>query len=206
MHTRIKCIVPLLNMNYALYSMSWMARTWNYTCSLHNYSYSHISTFFFFIQIFEEIRSRHISNVFGYLSTQAKTVQSGYEVRLRPLGKNFPKWALKTLLDLPFKESLNTLIIYKYWLFMRGIVDNYCPEVKFTKGAVIFYHSPNIRAVNICFIHPIYRIFSPLPNCKMWKVGYQVPNSIAVAASLKVREMVNTYTHGLVSKHEHGQN
>ena len=59
---------------------------------------------------------------------------------------------------------------------MRGMVENYCPEVKlnpgllftearraevnswpglsFTKGAIIFYHSPNKRAVNICFIHP----------------------------------------------------
>ena len=71
-------------------------------------------------------------------------------------------------------------LIYKYWLPM---VENYCPEVKlnlcllftedrraevnsrpmlsFTEGTIIFYHSPNKRAVNICFIHPIHRFFSP---------------------------------------------
>ena len=66
------------------------------------------------------------------------------------------------------------VIVYKYWLLMRGMVENYCPEMKFnlgllfteahkeevssrprlnfTKGTIIFYHSPNKRAVNICFI------------------------------------------------------
>ena len=58
-------------------------------------------------------------------------------------------------------------------------MENYCPEVKlnpgllftkarraevnsrpglsFTEGSIIFYHSPNKRTVNICFIHPIHR-------------------------------------------------
>ena len=62
-------------------------------------------------------------------------------------------------------------------------MENYCPEVKFnlcllftearraevnsrqrlnfTEGTIIFYHSPNKRAVNICFIHPIHRLYSP---------------------------------------------
>ena len=60
---------------------------------------------------------------------------------------------------------------------MKGIVENYCPEVKlnlgllaevnsrpmlsFTEGTIILYHSPNKRAVNICFIHPIHRFFRP---------------------------------------------
>ena len=104
-------------------------------------------------------------------------------------------------------------------------MENYCPEVKlnlgllfteahsakvnsrpslsFTEGTIIFYHSPNKRAVNICFIHPIHRFFSPYQTVKIFKVGYRVPNSAAVTASSKVREMVKTNTHGSVSKHEH---
>ena len=50
-------------------------------------------------------------------------------------------------------------------------MENYCPEAaraevnsrpksNFTEGTMIFYHSPNERAVNICFIHPIHRLFS----------------------------------------------
>ena len=68
-------------------------------------------------------------------------------------------------------------------MLMRGMVENYCPEVKLnpgilftetrraevnsrpglsvTEGTIIFYHFPNKRAVNICFIHPIHRFFSP---------------------------------------------
>ena len=36
-------------------------------------------------------------------------------------------------------------------------------RLNFTEGTIIFYHSPNKRAVNICFIHPtgIHRFFSP---------------------------------------------
>ena len=70
-------------------------------------------------------------------------------------------------------------------------MENYCPEVKlnlgllfaearraevnsrprlsFTKGTIIFYHSPNKRAVNICFIHPIHRFFSPYRTVKSEK-------------------------------------
>ena len=62
---------------------------------------------------------------------------------------------------------------------MMGMVENYCSDVKFnlgllftkarraevisrprlnsTEGTIIFYHSPNKRAVNICFIHPIHK-------------------------------------------------
>ena len=72
-------------------------------------------------------------------------------------------------------------------------MENYCPEVKlnpgllftearraevnsrpglsFTEGTIIFYHSLNKRAVNICFIHPIHRFFSPYRARKIWKVG-----------------------------------
>ena len=35
------------------------------------------------------------------------------------------------------------------------------PRLSFNKGTIIFYHSPNKRVVNICFIHPIHRFFSP---------------------------------------------
>ena len=70
-------------------------------------------------------------------------------------------------------------------------MENYCPEVKhnlgllftearraevnsrprlsFTEGTIIFYHSPNKRAVNICFIHPIHRFFSPYRTVKSGK-------------------------------------
>ena len=104
-------------------------------------------------------------------------------------------------------------------------MENYCPEVKlnlgllftearraevnsrprlsFTEGTIIFHHSPNKRAVNICFIHPIHRFFSPIRTIKIWKVCYRVPNSAAVIASSRVSEIVKTNTHGLVSKHEH---
>ena len=91
------------------------------------------------------------------------------------------------------KGQQRSNIVYKYWLLMRGMVENYCPEVKlnpgllftearraevnsrpglsFTEGTIIFYHSPNKRAVNICFIHPIHRFFSPYWTHKIWKVG-----------------------------------
>ena len=88
---------------------------------------------------------------------------------------------------------------------MRGI-ENYCPEVKFnlgllftearrprlnfTEGAIIFYHSPTKRAVNICFMHPIHIFFSPYRTVKSGKVGYRVPNLAAVTASLRIREIV----------------
>ena len=38
---------------------------------------------------------------------------------------------------------------------------------------------------------------------KIWKVGYRVPNSAAVTASSRVREIVKNNIHGLVSNHEH---
>ena len=78
------------------------------------------------------------------------------------------------------------------------MVENYCPEVKFnlsllftearraevksrprlnfTEDTIIFYHSPNARAVNICFIHLMDFL-----------AGYRVPNSAGVTASL-IRE------------------
>ena len=31
-------------------------------------------------QVFEEIRDRHFSNVFGFLSAKAKELQAGYDV------------------------------------------------------------------------------------------------------------------------------
>ena len=74
----------------------------------------------------------------------------------------------------------------------RGAEVNSRPRLSFTEGTIIFYHSPNTRAVNICFIHP-----------GIWKVGYRVSNSAAVTASSRVREIVKTNTHRLVSKHEH---
>ena len=97
-------------------------------------------------------------------------------------------------------------------------MKNYCPEVKlnlgllftkacrfkvnstprlsFTEGTMILYHSPNKRAVNICFIHPIHRFFSLYRTVKS-------PNLAAVTASSRVREIIKTNTHWLVSKHEH---
>ena len=70
------------------------------------------------------------------------------------------------------------------------------PRLNFTEGPIIFYHSPNKRAVNICFIHPIHRFLSPYRTVK-------VQNSAVVTASLIVREIVKINTHGLVSKHEY---
>ena len=40
--------------------------------SIHNY----------FFKVFCDIRDRHFSNVFGYLSQKAKDVQSGYDVSM----------------------------------------------------------------------------------------------------------------------------
>ena len=75
---------------------------------------------------------------------------------------------------------INPGLVYKYWLLIGGMVENYCPEAKFnigllftearaevnsrprlnfTEGTIIFYNSPNKVAVNICFIHPIHRVF-----------------------------------------------
>ena len=77
---------------------------------------------------------------------------------------------------------------------------NSWPRLNFTEGAIIFYHSPDKRAVNFCFIHLIHRFFSPYQTVK---IGCRVPNSAAVTASLSVRKIVKNNTHGLVSKHEH---
>ena len=81
--------------------------------------------------------------------------------------------------------------IYKYWLLMRGMVENYCPRGEIQplptirpqwivgKGwilpmsTIIFYHSPNKRAVNICFIRPIHRFFSPYRIVKSGKYGIE---------------------------------
>ena len=87
-------------------------------------------------------------------------------------------------------------------------MENYCPEVNsrprlnFTKGAIISYHSPNKRAVTICFIHPTHR-FLIIPNRQIWKGGYRVQNSAVVTTSSRVREIVKTNTYGLVSRREH---
>ena len=43
------------------------------------------------------------------------------------------------------------------------------PRLSFTEGTKIFYHSVNKRAVNICFIHPIHRFFSPYRTVKFSK-------------------------------------
>ena len=51
----------------------------------------------------------------------------------------------------------------------RSKVNNK-PRLNFTKCAIIFYHSPIERAVNICFKHPIHRFFratsSKFGSCK----------------------------------------
>ena len=39
-------------------------------------------------------------------------------------------------------------------------------RLNFTEGTIIFYHFPSKRAVNICFIHPIHRFFSPYRTVK----------------------------------------
>ena len=96
--------------------------------------------------------------------------------------------------------------------FPRGDVNldlltevNIRPRLNFTEGTIIFYCSPNKRTVNFCFIHPIHRFLKSILSCKIWKVGYQVPDLAAVTASLRAREIVRTNTHGLVSKYEHCQ-
>ena len=112
-----------------------------------------------------------------------------------------------TLLKIPGSSKCDALF-YEYRLLLRGMVENYCPKGKFnlsllrssvnsrqslnfTKGAIIFYHSPNKRTVNICFIHPIHRFCSPYRTVK-------VQNSATVTASPGVKEIVRTNTHGLV--------
>ena len=111
-------------------------------------------------------------------------------------------------------------ILTAHILLMREMVENYFsrgefnlgllstevrkaevnsrPRLNFTEGTMIFYHSTNKGAVNICFIHPDFSV----PNRKIWKVGYRVPNSVVVTASSRVREIVKNNTHGLFSKHE----
>ena len=65
-------------------------------------------------------------------------------------------------------------LVYKYWLLMRGMVENYCPEVKlnhgrllfteahkakvnsrpglsFTEGTIIFYHSPHEQSIFVLY-------------------------------------------------------
>ena len=84
---------------------------------------------------------------------------------------------------------------------MRGMVENYCPEVNsrlrlnFTEGAIISYHFPDKRAVNICFIHPFIDFLVRTKPGKM-KKGYRVQNLAAVTAFLRFREIVKTNTHG----------
>ena len=73
------------------------------------------------------------------------------------------------------------------------------PRLNFIEGALIFYHSPNKRSVDICFTHPIHILFSLYRAIK-------VQNLAAVTASLRVREIVKDNTYGLVSKHEHYKN
>lgn len=41
-----------------------------------------VLTFLFCSKVFCDIRDRHFSNVFGYLSQKAKDVQSGYDVSI----------------------------------------------------------------------------------------------------------------------------
>ena len=117
----------------------------------------------------------------------------------------------------------NNGLLYKYWLLMRGMVENYCPRgeiqplpilftearraevnsrqrLNFTEGTITFYHSPNKRAVNICFKHPIHRFFS----------SYRTVKSATLAIEFQIRQLwqllresgkiVKTNTHGLVSK------
>ena len=56
--------------------------------------------------------------------------------------------------------------------------------VNYTEGAIIFYHSPNKIAVNICFI-PIHRYHR---FCGPYRTG-KVKNAAAVTASPRVREI-----------------
>ena len=41
----------------------------------------------------------------------------------------------------------------------RAEVNYSRPRMNFTEGAILFYHSSNKRAVNICSIQPIHRFF-----------------------------------------------
>ena len=53
--------------------------------------------------------------------------------------------------------------------FNRGLLlakVNSRPRLNFTEGTIIFYHSPNKKAVSICFIHHIHRFFSPYRTLK----------------------------------------
>ena len=106
------------------------------------------------------------------------------------------------------------VLVYNYRLLMREMVKNYCPRgeiqpkpiftearrakvnsrlrLNITEGAIIFYHSLNKRAVNICSIQPIHRFCTPY-----WTI--KVQNSATVTASPRVTEIVQTNTHGLVS-------
>lgn len=65
--------------------------------SIHNY----------FFKVFCDIRDRHFSNVFGYLSQKAKDVQSGYDVsmwwvkcnKIQPENSESPKAGHKIILS-----------------------------------------------------------------------------------------------------------
>ena len=106
--------------------------------------------------------------------------------------KYFAIWQLHSIKASQYQLECNERwLVYKYWLLMRGMVENYCPKVKlnlgllftkarraevnsrprlsFTEGTIIFYHSPNKRAVSFCFIHPIHRFFSPYQTVKSSK-------------------------------------
>ena len=50
------------------------------------------------------------------------------------------------------------LAYYSFTEALRALVNSK-RRLNFTEGTIIFYYSPNKRAVNICFIHPYPQIF-----------------------------------------------
>ena len=66
----------------------------------------------------------------------------------------------------PEVNQLNLCLLFTE---ARRTEVNSRPRLSFTKGTIMFYHSPNKRAVNICFIHPIHRFFSLYRTVKSGK-------------------------------------
>ena len=109
-----------------------------------------------------------------------------FGVKLNKNNAHAPLWRIVLILNSDWQQHVRSVrgvyeLLYKYCLLVRGMVENYCPEVKlnpgllftevrraevnsrpglsFTEGTIIFYHFPNKKAVYICFIHPIHRFF-----------------------------------------------
>ena len=67
---------------------------------------------------------------------------------------------------IPERIQLNKIFrgtsVYKYWLLMRGMVENYCPEVKLNPGLLF----TEARIVGQCWVLPRVQKFPTIPRIK----------------------------------------